>query len=81
MQVTTATTTAPTMSARVRGHVLWFSPKGFGFVVTDDGLEVYVHHSAIVGQGFRTLPSDARVTFRIHPDARGPEARDVRVER
>lgn len=80
MPVTTATTAAQSTSARTRGRVEWFSPKGFGFIVADDGTDVYVHHSAIVGTGFRTLPTDARVTFRIHPDARGPEARDVRVE-
>lgn len=81
MPVSTATTGPPSTSARVRGRVQWFSPKGFGFIVTDDGTDVYVHYSAIVGTGFRTLPTDARVSFRIHPDPRGPEARDVQVER
>lgn len=80
MPVTTATTSALSTTSRARGRVQWFSPKGFGFIVTDEGLDVYVHYSAIVGRGFRTLPTNARVTFRVHPDARGPEAREVQVE-
>lgn len=78
MPVTTATaSTAPDI--RVRGRVAWFSHKGFGFLETEDGRDVYVHHSAIVGTGFRTLPAGADVAFRIQHEARGPEARDVEI--
>ncbi|MBW3606316.1 MAG: cold shock domain-containing protein [Actinobacteria bacterium] len=76
---TTATTSRGVPSARVTGTVRWFSHKGFGFIAMDDGPDVYVHHAAIVGHGFRTLPTGATVEFRIRPTARGPEAADVVV--
>lgn len=76
------TATADTMSeeglaARVHGTVRWFSHKGFGFIADDEGQDVYVHHSAIAGSGFRTLPTGASVTFRVAATVRGPEALDV----
>jgi cold shock protein len=66
-------------AVRVTGHVRWFSHKGFGYLATDGGRDIYVHHSAIVGSGFRTLPTDARVSFSIVQTRRGPEAVDVRI--
>jgi CspA family cold shock protein len=82
----TATATAivePTarIATRTHGRVLWFSPKGFGMIAAEDGTDVYVHHSGIDGDGFRSLPTDAHVSFVIDPAARGPEAIDVRLER
>ncbi|HEX6256474.1 MAG TPA: cold shock domain-containing protein [Euzebyales bacterium] len=66
-------------AARATGRVQWFSHKGFGYIRSDDGLDVYVHHSAIMGSGFRTLPTDARVSFVIVASRRGPEAADVAI--
>lgn len=68
------------VAERTWGHVLWFSPKGFGMITADDGSDVYVHHSGIRGDGFRSLPTDARVSFGIARTARGPEGVDVLVE-
>lgn len=80
--LTAAATAEPTIDVGTRtcGRVLWFSPKGFGMITADDGSDVYVHHSGIQGNGFRSLPTDARVTFGITRTARGPEAVDVLVE-
>lgn len=64
---------------RTVGTVAWFSHKGFGFLCSDEGEDVYVHHSAIVGDGFTTLPTDARVSFVTVEARRGPEALDVRI--
>jgi CspA family cold shock protein len=64
---------------REMGTVSWFSHKGFGYLTTDAGGDVYVHHSAIVGSGFRSLPTGARVSFAIVSTPRGPEATDVRI--
>jgi cold shock protein len=79
----TATTTAEATTihaaTRVRGTVRWFSHKGFGFIDRHGGGDVYVHHSAIVGAGFRTLAADAEVEFSLRQTRRGPEAVDVTV--
>lgn len=77
MALTTDTIAIDTAMAREDGTVRWFSPKGFGFIADDDGRDIYVHHSAIVGDGFRTLPAGATVRFRVMSTARGPEAVDV----
>lgn len=71
--------TARDASVRVTGRVRWFSHKGFGYLQTDEGSDVYVHHSGIAGSGFRTLPTDAAVSFTVLPTPRGPEATDVRI--
>ncbi len=67
-------------SRRRSGHVRWFSgEKGYGFIVPDEGGEdVFVRHSAIETQGFRTLREDERVTFELGDDGRGPRALQVR---
>lgn len=80
MAVTAAGTPAVGAAARLGGRVRWFSHKGFGFIAGTDGHDVYVHHSAIVGTGFRTLPTDAEVTYGVRQTPRGPEATDVVVE-
>lgn len=74
-----AAKTAHDAAIRVTGRVRWFSHKGFGYLATDAGRDVYVHHSAIVGSGFRTLPTDARVSFAVVATRRGPEAADVSI--
>lgn len=58
-----------------QGTVKWFNDqKGFGFLTTDDGRDVFVHHSAIIAQGFKTLPEGAEVQFEIEKGDKGPRA-------
>ncbi len=61
------------------GVVKWFSDeKGFGFITPDDGgKDAFVHFSGIAGDGFRSLPEGARVTFEISDGAKGPQATNV----
>ncbi len=60
------------------GTVKWFSDqKGFGFIAQESGNDVYVHHTAIQSQGFRTLHEGDRVTFEIEESPRGLRANNV----
>jgi len=62
----------------VEGTVKWFNDsKGFGFIAQDSGPDVFVHHSAIQAQGFKTLAEGARVQFEIVDGAKGPAAANV----
>jgi CspA family cold shock protein len=63
------------------GTVKWFNEtKGYGFIAPDGGSkDLFVHHSGIVGQGFKTLPEGARVTFEERQGTKGPEATEVTV--
>jgi cold shock protein len=63
------------------GVVKWFSDeKGFGFITPDDGgKDAFVHFSAIVADGFRTLPEGAKVEYELGEGAKGPQATNVRV--
>ncbi|MEE9157615.1 MAG: cold-shock protein [Gammaproteobacteria bacterium] len=58
------------------GTVKWFSEsKGYGFVTPEDGSkDVFVHHSAIEGDGFKTLAEGQKVTFEVEQGAKGPSA-------
>ena len=60
------------------GTVKWFNDsKGFGFIEQDGGSDVFVHHTAIQGQGFKTLEEGERVTFEVVDGAKGPAAENV----
>ncbi|MEE9296722.1 MAG: cold-shock protein [Phycisphaerae bacterium] len=62
------------------GTVKWFNDtKGFGFLQADDGQDVFVHHSDIQADGFRTLTEGARVEFEMSQGEKGPKALSVRV--
>ncbi|MEZ4676485.1 MAG: cold shock domain-containing protein [Caldilineaceae bacterium] len=64
---------------RVIGTVKWFNDqKGFGFLAQEGGKDVFVHHSAIVADGYRTLTEGDRVEFSITQGPKGPAAADVR---
>jgi CspA family cold shock protein len=63
------------------GKVKWFDEKkGFGFIEQEDGPDVFVHFSAIGGDGFKTLQEGQRVTFDISEGDKGPQATNVLPE-
>ena len=60
------------------GTVKWFNAeKGFGFISREDGTDVFVHFSAIQGEGFKTLEEGQAVTFDVEESDRGPQAANV----
>ena len=68
-------------SEKVTGNVKWFNDdKGFGFVEREDGPDVFVHHSSIQMEGFKTLKEGQRVTMEVSQGEKGPQADSVSVD-
>jgi CspA family cold shock protein len=68
------------MSERVTGTVKWFNgSKGYGFIAREGGADVFVHYSAIRGDGFRNLEEGMRVEFNVEQGKKGLQASDVAV--
>lgn len=62
-----------------RGKVKWFNDqKGFGFIEQESGPDVFVHHSSIQADGFRTLAEGEEVEFELTDGPKGPKAQSVR---
>ena len=66
---------------RVEGTVKWFNDdKGFGFIERDGGQDVFVHHTAIQMEGFKTLKEGQKVTMEVTQGQKGPQAENVVAE-
>lgn len=64
----------------LNGTVKWFSDaKGYGFISTDEGKDIFVHYSAINGDGRRSLREGQQVEFEIEQGPKGPQAADVSI--
>jgi cold shock protein len=61
-----------------QGTVKWFNAeKGFGFIAVEGGNDVFVHFTAIQGEGFKSLDEGQTVTFEVEQGQRGPQAKNV----
>jgi CspA family cold shock protein len=68
------------LSVLVRGKVKWFNDKkGFGFIERQGERDVFVHYSAIAGEGYRSLVEGADVEFELNEGPKGPQAAKVRL--
>ena len=66
------------MSDRVSGTVKWFNDsKGFGFIEQEGGGDVFVHHSAIQAEGFKSLKEGQAVTMEVTQGQKGPQAENI----
>ena len=66
------------MMSKTNGTVKWFNEtKGFGFIEREDGPDVFVHFSAIQGDGFKTLADGHKVEFDVTDGQKGPQAENV----
>jgi CspA family cold shock protein len=62
----------------MKGTVKWFNDsKGFGFITAEDGSDVFVHHTSIMGEGFKSLAEGDRVSFDVEKGPKGPKAINV----
>ena len=69
------------MADRERGTVKWFNDaKGFGFIERENGEDVFVHHSAIQMEGFKTLKEGQKVSMEVTQGQKGPQAENVIAE-
>ena len=65
---------------RREGEVTWFNDqKGFGFITGDDGLDVFVHYTEVVRDGFQTLEPGERVSYTVSDEEIGAKAVDVHL--
>lgn len=63
-----------------KGTIKWFNEKkGFGFISKEDGSDVFVHYTGIIGNGFRTLKEGQKVEFEIESSDKGPRAVSVKA--
>ena len=63
----------------VKGTVKWFNEKkGFGFISREEGDDVFVHHTSIQGEGFKTLSEGQQVEFEVQDGPKGPQAVNVK---
>ena len=63
-----------------QGVVKWFNDtKGFGFIRDEEGKDIFVHHSEIKADGFRSLKEGERVEFELNQGPKGPKATNVRI--
>lgn len=63
----------------MKGKVKWFQEaKGYGFILCDDGTDVFVHYRSIMDPGFKTLKENERVEFDVEDSPKGPKATNVR---
>lgn len=61
------------------GKVKWFNAsKGYGFIITEDNTEVFVHYSSILDEGYKKLDDNEEVTFDLEVGDKGPSAKNVR---
>ena len=61
-----------------KGTVKWFSnQKGYGFITSEEGKDVFVHHSAIQGEGYKTLDEGQQVEFEVQQGPKGEQATNV----
>jgi cold shock protein len=68
------------MSERINGTVKWFNgSKGYGFLAREGGADVFVHFSAIQGDGFKNLEEGQKVEFTVEAGPKGPQATNVVV--
>jgi len=66
------------MSAKEQGTVKWFNgEKGYGFIERENGKDVFVHFSAIISEGYKTLTEGQRVEFSVAQGDKGPQAQEV----